>query len=604
MCVTACLLLFCAKDGSKRQATPLSVGSWNVRPAERAAARMQRLRSKPDATTSPRVVQRLLAARALDDSFHGDLQIRPAGPNNNDGQANNASSAATSTSAALAEGTRFNPLDPSAILEEFNSAKHAQLYAGQAIDIQARSRVQVMIRPSVQQHYLNLTVDYAEEIYGSNDRDYFANFELGYSLQLQGKFLAAERHFRKAARTEAPDCWVDAVFHLATCLQRQGKVAEALKWYNKLTPSDVNSYIRNLDHEKASILIVENKLDAAIDILEVLLLQRPYDGTIVWSLASAYYQRGTANLDTSETCMQGQYPVETADNSDVAAAVQLFWYLENVVRCHPMEAGRWKGGLTSAMRKDLSFLSHRLNWRKRRAAVAVQTMVRRVLSCMRVQRLRAKKKQDKVFGAVALRFQTVVRMKLAMRLLQRMQKYRAVRAVKIQAFVRSHQGRESLRRAMENQGIVLFFFPLDIERVDFHPKTGQPVWTRSEFMQARHKQLQSKEQRLADEEAIRQRLELEQAPGSGSGSGGDGSTDEKNNNAPKQALNYDGASGDSESADNAEKQNALRLGSTTESTESTAAAAAAAAAGEASGIVQHHQHHHEDSHKVDDEPGG
>eukprot|EP00750_Incisomonas_marina_P016093 INCI18962.1.p1 GENE.INCI18962.1~~INCI18962.1.p1 ORF type:complete len:582 (-),score=106.09 INCI18962.1:42-1787(-) len=504
---------------------------------------MQRLRSKPDATTSPRVVQRLLAARALDDSFHGDLQMRPAGPNNNDGQANNALS--TSTATALTGGTHFNPLAASTILEEFNLAKHAQAYAGQAIDFQAQSTGQAL-RPSVQ-HYLNLTIDYAEEIYGCNDRDYFANFELGYSHQLKGNFLAAERHFRKAARTEKPDCWVDAVFHLATCLQRQGKVAEALKWYNKLTPSDVNSYIRNLDHEKASILMVENKLDAAIDILEVLLLQRPYDGTIVWSLTSAYYQRGTANLDSSETCLQGQYPVETADNSDVAAAVQLFWYLENVVRSHPVETGRWKGGLTSAMQKDLSFLSHQLNWRKRRAAVTVQKTVRRMLSCKFVQRLRAKKQQDNVFGVVVLRFQTIVRMKLAIRLAQRMQKYRAVRAVKIQAFIRGHQGRESLRRAMENQGVVLFFFPLDIERVDFHPKTGQPVWTRSEFMQVRHKQLQSKEQRLANEQAIRR--QLEQAAGSRVG---DSIVE---NYAPEKDVNYDGDSGDSQRVD-VEKKNA------------------------------------------------
>jgi tetratricopeptide (TPR) repeat protein len=516
--------------------------------------------------TSPRVVQRLAAARALDASYRAE-KPSPSTANNRDELANRPTQKGGGGNAAAVEGNkpsnieRFRPAKAGAILAKFNGLKHAQQYAGRGGDIQkpvpARN-----VAPDVLE-YIAIAHDYAEEIYGYNDRDYFANFQLGYAHETRGEYLSAERHFRRAARTDVPDCWVDVVFHLATCLQRQGKVDEALTWYRKLKPSDVNSYIRNLDLEKASILLLQNELDAAIDIFEVLLLQHPHDGALVLSLATAYYQRGTAQLDTHATCFQAQYPVATNVNGDVAASIQLFWYvntlgpegtvrithawappplhccvvncrsessggceyllafagvlhphryLENVVRSHPVEHARWKGGVSPAMQKDLCFLRHQRNWQDRRAAVRIQTRVRGVLGRAAVLRLRAELRRKETFGAVALRLQRFVRMALAVRLLKRMVQFRARHAVKMQALVRGRQGREQLRRVLESRGIVVFYFPLDVERVEFNPKTGRPEWVRTVFMQQRQKQLAGKAQRLLEEEDLRRRLGKKMAP--------------------------------------------------------------------------------------------
>jgi len=459
----------------------------------------QSLRAKPTSSTSPRVVQRLLAARALDESYHSDLEVRP-----NDGRESEHKPRVVPSGDPTDGKKRFNPATAGAVLSSMHTPAFAAEHSGEGVDLRRH-----WPKPTLQSHvepYVQTTFDFAEEVYGYDDRDYFANFQLGYVLETKADYFSAEAHFRKAARTDVPDLWVDAVFHLATCLQRQGKVDEALKWYSKLKPSDSNSYRRNVDFERASILLVQNQLDAAIDILEILMLQRPFDGYVVWSLAAAYYQRGTRAIDSSETAAQSQFPVSGETNPDVAACVELYWYLENIVRSHPVESGRWKGGVDDMMQKNLCFLSHQTRWQERRAAVAIQTRTRGVLARARAQRLRTHLALLARKTAASLRFQAIVRMKLAMQLRRKMMAFRAAKATMIQALIRASQDRERLRSRLEAEGIVVFYFPLDVERVEFHPKTGKPVWTRSEFMQTRHKLLSSKKQRVDDEESLKLHL--------------------------------------------------------------------------------------------------
>ena len=200
-------------------------------------------------SNSPRVVQRLLEARRLAESYNGShLRSRPSGDTNKprtgdtiagkedatqpdsngrDPAANNAAGAGGRIGICKDQKhdlpwDRFEPGRSSQILASFNERFHSALHAGKGIDIEGKvapREIETEVR-----EYAQIVYDYAEEMHGYNDREYYANFQLGYIHEIRANFLLAERQFRKAVRTDNVDCWVDAVFHLATCLQRQGKV--------------------------------------------------------------------------------------------------------------------------------------------------------------------------------------------------------------------------------------------------------------------------------------------------------------------------------------------------------------------------------------------
>ena len=75
--------------------------------------------------------------------------------------------------------------------------------------------------------------------------------------------------------------------------------------------------------------------------------------------------------------------------------------MENIVRSHPVEQGRWGGGVRKVMQADLCFLSHQQNWHDRQAASMIQTRVRGMLARTFVRNLRARLAREATERAAA-----------------------------------------------------------------------------------------------------------------------------------------------------------------------------------------------------------